>query len=70
MTDPAGARSATLSAAAKVPPQETPQKIPSFCASACAVVKEMSADTGMTSSMYPLSIDSCATNGMKSGVQP
>ena len=66
ITDPAGASAATLSAAANVPPEEMPQKMPSLPDSLRAVSMASASVTGTI-----LWATSCfSTAGTKSGVQP
>ncbi len=66
ITEPFGAFCATFRAAANVPPEEMPQKMPSFDASAREVWIASSSATGRISSATERS----STAGTKSGVQP
>ncbi len=50
MTDPFGAFAATLRAAANVPPEEIPQKMPSFAASSRAASRDSTSPTVTISS--------------------
>ena len=70
MFEPFFAFFAISAAIAKVEPPETPVIIPSFFANSFAQYIPCSPETGISSSKYLLSIDSCSTSGMKSVVQP
>lgn len=67
MTEPFGAVSATLSAAAMDPPAEMPTKMPSERASERDVAIASASVTGTIESMTAR--PRCRTPGMKSGVQ-
>ena len=70
ITEPSSTVSANFAATAKVPPPEIPVRIPSCWASFIDVSIDSGPEILIRSSNKSLSIVSCSTNGIKSGVHP